>query len=276
MRVSFSKMHGLGNDFVVVDNRDVGLNLTAELACRLADRKHGIGCDQLLLVERPRTLGPHLAMRIFNADGSEVEHCGNGARAVARYAARHGLVESHDMCLELRNGQINAFVNDAGQVTIDMGEPDFEPARVPFVTAAKMQVYTVTAAGKDVELGVVSVGNPHAVLEVADVDGFALEEIGVALQSHPAFPARVNVGAAQIVSRSNLRLRVFERGVGETLACGTGACAAMAVMRRRGLVDENVEIDLLGGVLKLRWEGPGAALHMSGPAEFVFDGEIEV
>lgn len=275
MQLNFSKMQGLGNDFVVLDNRELALRVDAPLARRLADRKFGIGCDQLLLVERPTGPTADLAMRIFNSDGSEVEHCGNGARALARYAVERGLVAARALTLELPGGCIHAEVDDQGWVTVDMGDADFEPASLPFRAARSAKLYTLDLGERRLEFGAVSVGNPHAVIEVADVGAFDLHVVGPALQAHPDFPSSVNVGAAEVVDRNHVRLRVYERGVGETLACGTGACAAMAVLRVRERVSDQVRISLPGGDLSLEWAGPGKPIAMGGPADFVFDGWIE-
>jgi diaminopimelate epimerase len=277
MKVRFSKMQALGNDFVVLDNRDSSLVIDAQLAQRIAHRKFGIGCDQLLLIEAPSSADADIGMRIFNTDGSEAGHCGNGARAVARYAVHRGLVEQPLVTMELPGGYIRAAVNaQDGLVTVDMGAPDFLPEHVPFVADERAKLYTVSDGMESISFGAVTVGNPHAVIEVTSTAQFELERVGKLLQAHERFPEGVNVGAAEVVDEHTVRLRVYERGVGETLACGTGACAALAVLRDRGRVAERVELTLPGGTLTMAWAGPGESIWMTGPAEFVFDGEISL
>lgn len=276
MKVSFSKMQGLGNDFVVVDNREAALSLDSQIARTLADRKLGIGCDQLLAIELADAAIADFTMRIFNADGGEVEHCGNGARAVARYCVERGLVNTDEVRLQVKRGTVNAFVTAGGEVRVDMGEPVFEPAKVPFVTEYRRAVYTVDIAGRATEIGIASMGNPHALTTASDIASFDLETLGIAAQTHAAFPEQINFAAAQILDRERITLRVFERGVGETLACGTGACAAVAILVDQGRVGPNVTVSLPGGTLLIEWEGPGSALYMTGPADFVFDGMMEL
>ncbi len=276
MRVSFSKMQGLGNDFVVLDNREATLTLDSQIARTIADRKLGVGCDQLLTIEPADPAVADFAMRIFNADGGEVEHCGNGARAVARYCVARGLAETDEVRLQVKRGTVRAFVTPNGGVRVDMGEPVFEPAKVPFIAEHRRAVYTVDIAGSATEIGIASMGNPHALTKVPDVASFDLETLGRAAQSHAAFPEKINFAAAQVFSRDHISLRVYERGVGETLACGTGACAAMAILADQGLVDPSVTVSLPGGALLIEWEGPGSPLYMTGPADFVFDGNMEL
>lgn len=277
MMLAFTKMQGLGNDVVVVDDRGRLIEVDGALARRLADRRLGIGCDQLLFIGPPLSSTSQLSFRIFNADGGEVEHCGNGARCVARYARDRGLVDTDTFGMDLPGGLVVARVGGGDEVAIDMGEPDFRPESLPFRTPCAAEVYTLEdVAGGSVNFAVVSMGNPHAVIEVADVAAAPVLQLGRALQAHAAFPRSVNVGFVERLGAEQLRLRVFERGVGETLACGTGACAAMAALRRRGDVAAAVTVTLPGGSLRIDWQGPGHALWMTGPASFVFNGEIDV
>lgn len=273
MKLNFTKMHGLGNDFIVFEANDAMLP-TAEQLRRLADRRTGIGFDQALVIQPPRRAGTDVFYRNFNADGSEVEQCGNGARCIASLVAQQrGQRTLHMDCL---GGLVNAQLNDDGQVSIDMGVPDFEPASLPFVADAVADHYAIEAAGQRIDIGAVSMGNPHAVLMVDDVNIAPVVSLGAAIETHPRFPRRVNVGFMQIVSRDKINLRVFERGVGETQACGTGACAAVAVGIKRGVLNNTVAVTLPGGVLNIRWPGPGSSLWMTGPATRVFEGSVEL
>jgi len=276
MRISFTKMHGLGNDFIVFDG---GTTLpTADQWRQLSDRRTGIGFDQALVIEKPQQSGTDVFYRIFNADGSEVEQCGNGARCVARLVAeRQGQPVLH---MDSPGGRINAELKADGSVSLDMGVPNFDPASLPFdvgnelARAHRPHTYSIDVAGQTIEAGAVSMGNPHVVLDVLDVAAAPVATLGPALESHPRFPRRVNVGFMQVVSRDHIRLRVFERGVGETRACGTGACAAVAVGRLRGLLNETVRVDLPGGTLHIRWRGEGEHLWMTGPAVTVYTGTV--
>lgn len=273
MLLSFTKMHGLGNDFIVFEADDAALPDAAQLR-RMADRRTGIGFDQALALQAPHRADTDVFYRIFNADGSEVEQCGNGARCVASLIARrHGRQRLH---MDSPGGLVNAELHTDGQVTLDMGIPNFAPAALPFVAEAPAPRYTLEVAGQQVEIGAVSMGNPHAVLIVPAVDTAPVASLGPPLESHARFPRRVNVGFMQIVSPEHIRLRVYERGVGETQACGTGACAAVAVGRQRGLLSESVRVDLLGGTLNIRWTGMGEPLWMTGPAVTVYTGQIEI
>ncbi|HEB81420.1 MAG TPA: diaminopimelate epimerase [Gammaproteobacteria bacterium] len=284
MNLAFTKMHGLGNDFVVIDAVSQSVDLTAEQIRFLADRHFGIGCDQLLLVEKPRNPAAEFRYRIFNADGGEVEQCGNGARCFAIFVREQGLTESHVIPVETAGGLIELCVETDGKngerVTVDMGIPDFDPASLPFVAddPAERQAksYKLMVNGREYAIGAVSMGNPHAVLQVEDVDTADVEGLGAAIESHERFPQRVNVGFMQVVDRGRIRLRVYERGAGETLACGTGACAAVAVGRVRGLLDEQVTVSLPGGELEIKWPGEGLDLLMTGPATTVFQGTISI
>ena len=272
----FAKMHGQGNDFVVLDGVRQRVELDAEGARRLADRRRGVGCDQVLLVEPPREPGNDFRYRIFNADGGEVEQCGNGARCFARFVLDEGLTAKREIRVETAAGVIVPRVLDSGKVTVDMGAPRFEPADVPFLADERQDTYTIRVAGLPIEIAVLSMGNPHAVQLVRDVERAPVAEQGPLLERHPAFPQRVNAGYLQVVDRGHVRLRVWERGAGETLACGTGACAAVVAGIRRGLLDEEVRVDTRGGELVIGWKGGSAPVMMTGDAVRVFDGEIDI
>ena len=267
-------MHGLGNDFVVIDAYTQPLELSPAQIRLLADRHRGVGCDQLLLVERPTSSNVDFRYRIFNQDGGEVEQCGNGARCFAKFVVDKGLTTKAEITVETQSGVIRPRLEADGQVTVNMGIPRFAPAEVPFVADVEQDFYKITVNSQEVEIGVVSMGNPHAVLRVDNTDTAPVEVLGPQIEIHPRFPNRVNVGFMQMVGKNNIKLRVFERGVGETQACGTGACAAMVIARRWGLVDETVAVDLLGGRLLISWAGDAAPVMMTGPAEHVFDGTI--
>jgi diaminopimelate epimerase len=276
MRLAFSKMQGLGNDFVVLDATEHPIAIDPALARRLADRRFGIGCDQILLVEPPRLPGTEFHYRIFNADGSEVEQCGNGARCFARFVRDRGLTEHDEIPVGTAAGPIRLYLEDAGQVRVDMGAPEFEPERIPFLADRPTLTYVLDVAGEQLIIGALSMGNPHAVILVEDLDAAPVARLGPLVECHPRFPQRVNVGFMQVLARDHLRLRVYERGAGETLACGTGACAAMVHARQRDLVDARVRVSLPGGDLLIEWPGPGQVVRMTGPAVQVFQGEIEL
>ena len=273
MAIEFTKMHGLGNDFIVIDAISQTINLRAEQVRAMADRHFGIGCDQLLLVERPTTPAAEFRYRIFNADGGEVEQCGNGARCFAVFVREKGLTSNTVIPVETAGGLIELKV-EQDQVTVDMGVPAFLPESLPFIANNQAKSYSLMVNGAEYAIGAVSMGNPHAVLQVDDVDTADVETIGAAIESHEQFPQRVNVGFMEIVNRDEIRLRVYERGAGETLACGTGACAAVAVGRLLGKLDEQVTVHLHGGSLTIRWQGEGQRLLMTGPATTVFQGKI--
>ncbi len=260
---------------MVVDATDKPFAFEAEQIQRWADRNFGIGFDQLLVVESPTRDGVEFRYRIFNADGSEVQQCGNGARCFARFVFDKGLTDNKEIVVETASGIIVLYIEDNGWVRVNMGEPNFEPDSLPF-TQLQQEKYPLQTPLGEIEIGAVSMGNPHAVLLVEDVDQAPVETIGPFLESHPLFPERVNVGFAEKVDRRHVRLRVYERGAAETLACGTGACAAMAVLHRWQLVDDDVLISLPGGELQIRWSGSGEPLWMSGPAETVFEGEVNL
>ncbi len=276
MKLQFTKMHGAGNDFVVIDATRQPFRPTPQLLQRLTDRRFGVGCDQVLVVEPPSSPDVDFDYRIFNADGSEVGQCGNGSRALARFVRENKLlvrdvirVRTRTSVLELRHARDQLY-------TVDMGMPRLEPADIPFTAMARAQRYTLTLdGGAALEIGAASMGNPHAVIRVDDVDTAPVAEIGQQLQRHPAFPQQVNVGFMQVEAPDRVRLRVYERGAGETLACGSGACAAVVVGRLWGLLDARVDVQVRGGLLTIEWGGEGQTVRMTGPAETVYRGEIE-
>ena len=280
MQLEFTKMHGLGNDFIVFDApRDGRLPTAAEWRA-LAARHTGIGFDQALVIEPPRRVGTQAYYRIFNSDGGEVEQCGNGVRCLAAFLHRRGALTangaaSNEILLDSPAGPIRARVHDDNLISVDMGVPNFDPKSLPFDASAEAHVYPLSVAGTEVEIGAVSMGNPHAVLTVASVASAPVDRLGPAIEKHPRFPNRVNVGFMEIVDRAHIRLRVFERGAGETLACGTGACAAVAVGRRHGRLDSAVEVELPGGKLEITWGAPGEHIWMKGPAAVSFTGRVE-
>lgn len=276
MELRFTKMHGLGNDFIVIDLTPKAIDLRAEQIRMLAHRRYGIGCDQVLLVERPRSAGTAFRYRIFNADGNEVEQCGNGARCFARYVYDKGLIDVNEMTVETAAGNINLKIEADGQVTVNMGSPNLNPADIPFKAKVYASTYALSVNHEQFEISALSMGNPHAVLRVEDVRMAPVSELGPRIESHSRFPNRVNVGFLQIVNRHAIRLRVYERGVGETLACGTGACAAVVAGRLQGLLGERVVVDLPGGRLTIAWSGNKAPVMMTGPATYVFEGTIKL
>lgn len=270
----FTKMHGIGNDFVMLDGVNQNVILDAEQIRWIADRHFGVGCDQLLLVETYAGDDADFRYRIFNADGGEVEQCGNGARCFARFVYDQGLTQKTVIPVMTASGRIVLEIQPDGQVMVNMGVPELEPARIPFISEKRQTLYNLEIAGENYTFAAVSMGNPHAVLQVADVDTAPVEMLGPQWEKHPVFPKRVNVGFMQIVSREYIRLRVFERGSGETLACGTGASAAVVAGRVQGLLDEQVTVELPGGRLQIQWQGDGQPVWMTGPAETVFRGTL--
>jgi diaminopimelate epimerase len=275
MRIAFTKMHGVGNDFVVFDSPPDSVLEPASLKA-LADRRTGVGFDQALILEPPRRAGTAVYYRVFNADGDEVEQCGNGARCIAALLHRRGRTRAGRVTLESPAGVVEAEVTGAASVAVDMGVPDFDPRSLPFEAPAEADLYALEVGGRTLEIGAVSLGNPHAVLTVPAVDAAPVATLGPAIERHTRFPRRVNAGFLEIVDRTRLKLRVYERGAGETLACGTGACAAAAVARRRGLIEPEVRVGMRGGELRVNWAGPGAHIRLSGPAEVCFEGHVEV
>ena len=276
MDLKFTKMQGLGNDFVVIDSYTSPVNLTAEQIRRIADRRFGIGCDQLLLVEKPTQSMADFRYRIFNADGGEVEQCGNGARCFARFVFDKGLTAKTKICVETAGGIIYPELEDGGLVTVDMGSPKFEPNQIPFVADEVALSYPLLVSDHIVQISVVSMGNPHAVQVVDDLDRAPVGNDGALIEMHPRFPQRVNAGFMQIMDAHHIRLRVFERGAGETLACGTGACAAAVAGIRLGQLQSPVQVDMRGGSLSIAWAGGDAAVMMTGPAVAVYDGNISI
>lgn len=277
MELKFTKMHGIGNDFVVIDAISQDVTLTEAQIRHIADRHFGIGCDQLLLVERPSGRFPNVDFRyrIFNADGGEVEQCGNGARCFVKFVHDKGLTSKRTVDVETARGVITLVLQDEGQVTVNMGSPDFEPSRIPFSAEGHEPQYTLEIEETPVRICAVSMGNPHAVQIVDDVDTAPVETIGPQIESHVRFPQRVNAGFMQVVTPSHIRLRVFERGSGETLACGSGACAAVVSGIRLGLLQSPVRVSMRGGDLYVAWNGNDEPVWMTGPAETVFEGILD-
>jgi diaminopimelate epimerase len=275
MKIRFTKMHGLGNDFVVLDAVTHNFVPTAAQVRWLADRHFGIGCDQLLVVEGPTQPGVDFRYRIFNADGGEVEQCGNGARCFVRFVHEKNLTQKTEIRVETQSGVIAPRLEPNGEVTVDMGLPRFVPAEIPFVSDSDAVTQPLLVGEAQIDITAVSMGNPHAVQVVADVDTAPVAQQGPLIENHPRFPRRVNAGFMQIVDRHSIKLRVFERGAGETMACGTGACAAVVAGIRRGLLDSPVRVTTLGGDLSIAWS-EGQAVLMTGPAVTVFDAEVEL
>ena len=277
MLLRFTKMHGIGNDFVVLDLISQRFNLQEEHVRMFADRRLGIGCDQVLVVETPRQPDVDFRYRIYNCDGGEVEQCGNGARCFARFVRDKKLTGKKTIRVETSSGIIELAVMEDHQVEVNMGEPILSPAEIPFTTEeAQCGVYSIEVNGQRCEIGAVSMGNPHSVMLVDDVDTADVETLGPAIESHSQFPQRVNAGFMQIVSRNEINLRVYERGAGETLACGTGACAAVVSGIVRGLLDQQVITHLPGGSLTIEWRGEGHPVMMTGPATNGFEGQIQL
>jgi len=276
MRIKFSKMQGLGNDFVVLDGVRQSLALTPAQLRLLGDRHFGVGCDQILLVEKASRADVDFCYRIFNADGGEVEQCGNGARCFVRFVHDQGLTAKREIRVETMSGVISPRLEDDGKVMVNMGEPQFEASKIPFASDSDDLLQTLSLGAEEIEITAVSMGNPHAVQVVCDVDTAPVALQGPLIESHPRFPQRVNAGFMQILNRQAIALRVYERGAGETLACGTGACAAVAAGIARGLLDSPVRVTTRGGELSIAWGGQGTPVLMSGPAVTVFTGEIEL
>ena len=276
MQIQFSKMHGLGNDFVVIDNVTQNVFFSKEKIQQLSDRNFGIGFDQLLLVEPPYDPDQDFHYRIFNADGSEVSQCGNGARCFARFVKMKGLTNRNKIVVSTKAGRMVLYLEKDGQVTVNMGVPEFEPSLVPVKANKREKVYILRSQEHTFFCGVVSMGNPHCVLLVDDVDTADVETMGPLLEKHERFSEGANVGFMQIINHNHIKLRVFERGVGETLACGSGACAAVAVGQLQNRLSKDVRVDLRGGSLKIRWQGNDNVLKMTGAAEHIFDGYINL
>ncbi|MBU2897560.1 diaminopimelate epimerase [Vibrio hepatarius] len=274
MHFHFSKMHGLGNDFMVVDCITQNIFFSPDLIRRLADRNKGVGFDQLLIVEAPYDPETDFHYRIFNADGSEVEQCGNGARCFARFVRMKGLTNKFSISVSTKKGKLTLNIEDDDQVTVNMGVPEFEPGKIPFKAKQVEKTYILRVDDHTLFCGAVSMGNPHVVTVVPDTKTADVETLGPLLESHERFPEKVNAGFMQVVNRNEVNLRVFERGAGETQACGSGACGAVAVGIVQELLDETVQVNLPGGSLKISWKGQGKPLFMTGPACHVFDGQL--
>lgn len=269
-------MHGLGNDFVIFDGVNQHISLSTQQIQQLADRHFGIGCDQILLIEPTTTSGTDFNYRIFNADGHEVNQCGNGARCLARFIRDKVLSDKHQIAVNTRNGRLILQFDNEDAITVNMGVPKHRPMEIPIAADRESTVYTITLTGRDYQFGAVSMGNPHAVIEVAQIETAPIDSIGPLIENNALFPERVNVGFMQIINRHHIRLRVYERGAGETLACGSGTCAAMVIGREHNKLDDPVQVDLAGGQLMISWKGRGLPVYMTGPAESVYEGMIQI
>ena len=276
MKFEFTKMHGLGNDFVVIDAINQKISLNAEKIRFLADRHFGIGFDQLLLVEKPTQENADYRYGIYNADGGEVAQCGNGARCFARFVRDKGLSDKNELCVETNSGQLILHFTDDDLITVNIGVPKHHPTLIPLLADQESKFYSALVNDTEKAFGAVSLGNPHAILEVNDINTAPVEELGAALENHTIFPERANIGFMQVLDKQQIKLRVFERGAGETLACGSGACAAVVIGIEHQLLDNEVLVELPGGNLKIAWAGRGQPVFMSGPAISVFDGIIEI
>ncbi len=276
MKLKFTKMQGAGNDFVVLDATTEQFSLTIKQIQHIAHRQFGVGCDQLLLVEDTNTPNVDFRYRIFNADGGEVEQCGNGARCFVRFVLDKGLTKKREIAVETASGIITLKLEENNQVTVNMGAPKFEPLAIPFLAEARAPHYLLDIAGEDIPIFAVSMGNPHAVQIVANVDHAPIALVGPLIEHHVRFPQRVNAGFMQILDTHHIKLRVFERGSGETLSCGTGACAAVVIGIQHGILQSPVKVSTRGGELSIAWQGEGLPVFMTGPATIVFEGEIEL
>lgn len=274
--MKFTKMHGAGNDFVVIDGVRQSINLTAEQLRLLADRNFGVGCDQILLVEKAQSKEADFRYRIFNADGGEVEQCGNGARCFVRFVHEQKLTGKREIVVETKSGMIMPRLEEDGRVTVNMGAPIFEPARIPFSAGTEQVSEPLQVGDTTLSISAVSMGNPHAVQVVDNVESADVARLGPLIEQHVRFPKRVNAGFMQVVDSNSIKLRVYERGTGETLACGTGACAAVVAGIRRGLLQSPVHVLTRGGTLSIAWAGVGESVFLTGPAISVFDGEIAI
>ena len=275
--INFTKMHGLGNDFVVIDAINQHISLTSEKIRFMADRHVGIGFDQLLLVEKPASDNADFKYRIFNADGGEISQCGNGARCFARFVRDKKLSDKDEICVDTGSGQLLLRFDENGLITVNMGIPKHKPAEIPLLAEqAPNHLYTVSVDGIETTFGAVSMGNPHAVIQVNDVKTAPVANLGRALENHPVFPERANIGFMQVIDRNHIKLRVYERGTSETLACGSGACAAAVIGIGQNLLGHEVCVELPGGELKISWSGQGEPVFMTGPALSVFDGTINL
>jgi len=273
MDITFTKMQGLGNDFVVINGVDTVFSMTPAQIQKMANRRFGVGFDQLLVVEPAKVKGTDFLFRIFNADGTEVGQCGNGARCIAHFIRAQGLSAKTKLCLSTMTGTLELKIQPDNKVSVQMGVPKFLPEEIPFLAAPNNKIYSLVVGGETVELSVVNVGNPHAIIRVEKIDSHAVSSLGEALSTHEQFPEGVNVGFVQVIDPQNVRLRVYERGAAETLACGSGACAAMVIGRRNGWLNERVTVGQQGGSLVIDWQGPGTKVQMTGSANTVFSGE---
>ncbi len=276
MSIKFTKMHGAGNDFVMLDGISQRLKLRPDDIRRVADRRRGVGCDQVLVVEAPGRPDADFRYRIFNSDGSESGQCGNGARCFARFVRHRQLTSLREMVVETTAGMMTLRLCEGDEVEVEMGVPSFDPAEIPLRADAEQHEYELVAADETLRVGALAIGNPHAVLRVDGVNDGSLERLGAALESHELFPERVNAGFAEVVARDLLRLRVYERGVGETLACGSGACAAVIHGRRMDWLDERVTVELPGGKLAIRWAGGQSPVYLRGPTSISFEGNLRL
>lgn len=275
MGIRFSKMHGLGNDFVIIDAINQRFKPTPEKIRALSDRRFGVGCDQVLLVETPKQPDVDFSYRMFNYDGSEVENCGNGARCFARFVREHNLTGKRHIVVETATQTMTLSVEEDDKITVNMGAPILEPQHIPFAMPAQLNTYMIPSSAGELSVGAVSMGNPHCVIQVDSVADAPVETLGAELENHSLFPNRVNVGFMKVLSRSEIDLRVFERGVGETLACGTGACAAVVSGHLQGLLDDRVTVNLPGGSLSILWPGEGQSVLKTGPASLVYHGQVK-
>lgn len=276
MRLRFTKMHGIGNDFVMVDAITQKVTMTPERARKLANRHYGVGCDQVLVVEPPHSPDTDFSYRIFNHDGNEVENCGNGARCFALFVRQRGLTAKKKIQVETCSGKMTLLVHDNNQVQVNMGVPELRPHKIPFDWPRQQPTYPLMLSDIELEVSAISMGNPHAVCCVEDLHHYPVASLGPQIESHAKFPQKVNAGFMEIISPSQINLRVYERGAGETLACGTGACAAVVCGRLREQLNERVKVGLLGGELIVEWGGRGKPVMMTGPAETVFHGQVKV
>ncbi len=276
MAVKFTKMHGLGNDFVMFNAVREPIDLTPELARKIADRHTGIGCDQLLIIERPTEQGIDFNYRIINYDGSEVGQCGNGARCLARFVHEQGLTDKDELTVKTITTKLQLKLNEIDSVTVNMGMPEFEPAAIPFIADDQQSEYLIEVGGQDVTASVLALGNPHCVQFVDDIDSAPVNIQGPLIESHERFPNRTNACYAELVNENYIKARVFERGVGETMACGSGACAIMVAARMKNKVEQTVILELLGGKLGISWQGAGHVVELTGPAVTVFESELDL
>jgi diaminopimelate epimerase len=276
MKLKFTKMQGAGNDFVVIDAYSLPISLTPSQIKKIANRYFGVGCDQLLMVEKTSTPNVDFRYRIFNADGGEVEQCGNGARCFVRFVVDKGLTKKQEIAVETASGIIFLKLQNNGQVTVNMGAPKFEPAQIPYKAESRKNQYSLKLNNQTIRISAVSMGNPHAVTLVDNVDTASVEELGPQIETHNDFPQRVNAGFMQVIDPHEIKLRVFERGSGETLSCGTGACAAAVSGIQLGLLTSPIKVNTRGGILNIEWQNEEKPVLMTGPAEVVFEGEIEI